>query len=388
MLSLIHCSDVHLDTPMTLYEYNRQNAGGAELRTVFSSMMQYVREHKVPLLLIAGDLFGNAFVTKETVLFLKREFAAAQDCRIVIAPGADDACTPVSPYLTERFSDNVYVFRSPEVTRFSFPELRADVYGIARCPLEELPGSMPLAGFSVSDKNAYNIFCASADLSGNARNGSAPVVTKEQLVRAGIDYAALGGLHNAGNLRRAAVGDTAVTYFAYSGCLAGRDFDEPGYKSAIRAELAKTALGVPNLNVGRLRFSRRHFETLEADISGCRDIRSAADVAARRMQETDCNRETVLRLILTGTTAPSLYLEEKTFRPLLPALAGLQLLDRTVPDPDAELLSSDPTLRGAFYEELRPMLENGTDEEKETARLALRMGLSALAESGHGHEIH
>ena len=74
MLSLIHCSDVHLDTPMTLSEFRRQDASFAEVRAVFSSMMQYIRTNHIPLLLIAGDLFNNALVSKETVSFLKREF--------------------------------------------------------------------------------------------------------------------------------------------------------------------------------------------------------------------------------------------------------------------------------------------------------------------------
>ena len=389
MLSLIHCSDVHLDTPMTLSEFRRQDASFAEVRAVFSSMMQYIRTNRIPLLLIAGDLFNNALVSKETILFLKREFSEVPECQIVIAPGADDACTPHSPYLTETFPENVHIFRSAEVTRVSLPALHTDVYGFARCPGEELPGASPLSGFSVADRNAYNIFCAYTALSGDpdaGTDGSAPLVSKEQLVHAGFDYAALGSQHNAGSLRRAVsagngTAGASVSYFAYSGCLAGRNFSEPGCKSAIRAVIEKNPGEAASLQVGRLRFSRRHFETLEIDCSAFRNLRQIADAAAAEAENAGYDKETVLRLVLTGSTPPSVLPNEKNLRPLLPHFAELHIEDKTVPDAEAEQLSADPTLRGAFYAELLPLMENGSEEEKETARLALRLGLAALSGS-------
>lgn len=385
MLSLLHCSDVHLDTPMTPAELRQQDARFAALRATFSSMMQYIRGNGIRLLLIAGDLFNNMLVTHETVLLLRREFASVPDCHIVIAPGLDDACTPSSPYLCETFSDNVHIFRSPEISCFHLPDIGADVYGFARCPQEEKPGGAPLDGFSVTDRNVLNIFCAYTALAGTEapapteNDTTAPIVTKEQLVRAGFDYAALGSVHNAGCLRRTGIG-RSVTYFAYSGCPEGRSFDEPGPKSVIRASLSKEPGTPAELRVSRLRFTRQHYETLDVNLAGCMNLKSAADTISRAMTDAEYGKDTVLRLTLTGDVGAQLVLTPELLRPLLPPVAGLAVCDRTSPDRDAERLADDPTLRGAFYAELLPLLRN--ENEKDTARLALRLGLAALENTG------
>ena len=51
----------------------------------------------------------------------------------------------------------------------------------------------------------------------------------------------------------------------------------------------------------------------------------------------------------------------------------------TLPLLDADKLSADPTLRGAFYRSLAPMLASSDESERETAARALRYGLTALA---------
>ena len=239
---------------------------------------------------------------------------------------------------------------------------------------------MPLDGFSVSDRSVCNLFCGYADLTGE--NPSAVRVTKEQLVRAGFDYAALGSVHNAGGLRRAVLSDTEVTYFAYSGCLCGRSFEEPGFKYAVRGALSKETGKAPVLTVRRLRFDRCRYETLTTDLTGCRtesDVRGRLSEAAEALS---CDADTHLRITLTGEAPVSLRLDETTLRTYLPPAASLSVCDRTSPAGGTELLSADPTLRGAFCAELLPLIGSGSEEEKETARLALRLGLAALDTDG------
>ena len=58
----------------------------------------------------------------------------------------------------------------------------------------------------------------------------------------------------------------------------------------------------------------------------------------------------------------------------------LEVKNHTETAIDIESLKNDPTLRGAFYQSLAPML-NGTAEEKALAEKALRYGLAALSGS-------
>ena len=84
MLRFLHCADAHLDTPFTIDDLEQADVRRAELRSAFSSMMLYVRQNRIHLLLIAGDLFSHAFLSQETTALLRREFASVPDCHIQI----------------------------------------------------------------------------------------------------------------------------------------------------------------------------------------------------------------------------------------------------------------------------------------------------------------
>ena len=129
MPKLLHCADLHLDSPFRDRDAERSARRRRELRRIFSSMIDYVKAEKIPLVLIAGDLFDGACVTSDTVAYVKEAFASAPDCRFVIAPGNHDPRTPDSVYEKEAFPDNVYVFQGDQLSSFDFPELNTTVYG-------------------------------------------------------------------------------------------------------------------------------------------------------------------------------------------------------------------------------------------------------------------
>ena len=71
---------------------------------------------------------------------------------------------------------------------------------------------------------------------------------------------------------------------------------------------------------------------------------------------------------------------------MLPSMQNLTLRDRTtVATAEWKLRAdTDPTLRGAFREALAPLLDSDDAEKRETAILALRLGISALESSSDG----
>ena len=90
--------------------------------------------------------------------------------------------------------------------------------------------------------------------------------------------------------------------------------------------------------------------------------------------------DTLLRLTLCGRVPASLRPDVAS---LTAQFAGhlfyLEIRDETLPLYDTAMLEADPTVRGAFFKELRPILENGTPEERLRAAHALRLGLAALS---------
>ena len=379
MLKLLHCADAHLDTPLSLPDLAKADVRRAELRGAFASLTLYARKNGVRLVLFSGDLFNNAFLTRDTLQLLQKEFAAAPDCHFVIAPGSHDCYSQDSVYARVRFPKNVHVFRSEALSCFRLDDIGVDVWGFANTE-SSVNRFCPLEGFRVQDKSRLNLLCGYAHLTdeaafaaGGSENDTIPCVTKEQLARAGFDYAALGYEHNSTGIRR-----IGKTFFGYAGCLEGRSFDEPGYKGAFFGTLSEKEDGTPDFAVRRLRFSRRHYETASADVTGCRTPAAAAARILEQMKDALPDKDTALHLTLTGTVSAELLLTRETLQPYLPPVFLLEVCDGTERENDLDRLESDPTLRGAYYRELKPLLESSSENERETAILALRLGLQAM----------
>ncbi|MGM9624292.1 MAG: exonuclease SbcCD subunit D [Eubacteriales bacterium] len=442
MLRMLHLSDVHLDAPHTMTDLDAADVRRAELRAAFSSMMLYIRQNDVRLVLIAGDLFDNAFVSRETVSVLHKEFSAVPQCHFVIAPGNRDYYAPDSVYaetgVMGAFPDNVHIFRNAYPTCFRLDDIGVQVWGFAHTS-PSMDGYRPLSSLTLAKKQSgvYRIFCGHAAIapdeaalsaddekqtaenggtytdgaSVSAESGGAPLVTREELARLGFDYAALGHLHTSDGIRRISCAShggqaqPAWTYFGYSGCLVGRGFDECGFKGAVCGVFDTDPMGNHTFSVRRLRIARRHYEVLDVDFTG-KDIRTQADAyteikrcaseAAARGVSFDA--DAVLRVTLKGPLPASVRITHKGVTAVLRSAAGagvrpadtaedretghmpdmqLILSDDTVPyAPDT--LHTDPTLRGAFYRELRDALESDDADMREVAGEALRAGLAAL----------
>ena len=89
------------------------------------------------------------------------------------------------------------------------------------------------------------------------------------------------------------------------------------------------------------------------------------------------DRDTALRLTVSGTLGADVLLTEEAVLRALAPLGELVLCDRTVPG-DTAYLAADPTLRGAYYSALSEALAAGDPALSETAVLALRLGLKEM----------
>ncbi|MBR5870112.1 MAG: metallophosphoesterase [Clostridia bacterium] len=400
MLRFLHCADVHLDTPFSLEDLDNADVRRAQLRSAISSMMLYIRQMRVDLLLIAGDLFGHAFLTRETAAFLRREFASVPDCHIVIAPGNHDFYTQDSIYSTTDFSDNVHIFRDDVPSCFSFTVVEEDgmstpveVWGFANTA-PAMNGYEVLNGVRFGEKTAgtYRFFVGHAALAGSRCDDTAsdvPLIRKEQLAAGGFDYCALGHYHTSDGIRRMEAktvrGNVRTTYFSYAGCLVGRGFEECGARGAVCGTLGFDENGDTAFSVRRLRMARRRYECLDVCLDDVPDAQKtdtalpqvfaqalAQAVADKKMAAPD--KDTALRLTVTGTLGAHLLLSEQRIAEALAPLSSLVLIDRTVTGETASL-ESDPTLRGAYLRTLADKLQSEDATMRETAALALRLGM-------------
>ena len=369
-MKILHCADLHLDSPFLCGNAEKSGVRRRELRGTFSSLMLYIKTQRIPLALMAGDLFDSTFVTKETADFFIKELASAPECRFVIAPGNHDPFCPDSIYAGVTLPDNVYLFRDTALSKFSFPDLGVEVYGYAFTS-GTLP-FCPFAGRIPESTEPINLLCAHGDV-GNPLSPYGPI-TEKDMAAAGFDYCALGHVHTSEGLKK-----TGNTYYAYSGCLEGRDFGETGHKGVLLLDIKKER-GLVSLTATPIRFSGRRYEWLTLDLSGVADEIEVRNRIKALLTDKALGQDTLLRITLCGSVSPRLCLDLNALTTALsPGLFYLELQDHTLPLFDTATLENDLTIRGAFFAAMRPLLENGTPEERAEAARALRMGFAALA---------
>ena len=364
MIKILHCADLHLDSPMAALGITKSELRRNDLRASFTALTLSVKTNQVDFLIISGDLFDSEYVSKDTVALLKREFENIPDCKIIIAPGNHDPYTNNSCYRRGEFPGNVYIFDSPELSYFDFPEKNTTVYGWAFT--EEHMASAPLGGFTPENPSRINILAAHGDLD---RPGSVYCnIPSKRLREIGFDYAALGHRH--------AYEATEDARIAYSGCLEGRGFDESGEKGAILAVIEKNEIS--RFAAKFVKFSRHTYHIENLDVTGAASNVDVISKIEDFIAENHYNEESALRLNLVGSVSGDFKISPSFIRDQFPQLFILQAVDCTMPMLDRDKLKGDITIRGAFFRALEADLESGDKEQREIAAMALRYGLAAL----------
>ena len=359
----LHTADVHLDAPFALSDAAEAKEKREELRKAFAELVKTAADERCDAFLIAGDLFDDDAVTKDTAILLADLFASVPECTFVISPGNHDPYYPRSPYQLLPFPENVRIFSSKQLDFVDLPEKNARIYGCAFT--EKTRTDPPLAGFHVDGQRQINLLCLHADFA-SPLSPYAPL-SENDLAASGLTYAALGHIHKASGLCTA-----GRTFYAYCGCPVGRGFDETGRKSAYLIETDGA-----DVSVKALYPAARRYETAAVDISGASCVRDAADRITAACGAFD--EKTALRLILEGVTTPDFSADEAALRALLPHPFFLDVRDETLPLWGAEKLENDATLVGRFYKQLRPALASPDPRKRHIAGEALKYGLKALA---------
>ena len=368
IMKILHTGDVHLDTPFSGLSPVLSPEMRRELRRTFSAMMKYAADSGVDMVLIAGDLFDNEFVTRETVALLRRDFSALS-CPVVISPGNHDCADSSSIWNRELLPENVCVFTDEALNYFPFDDLGVDVYGYAftskfydRCPLDGLKPENP---------HRINILLAHGDTTSPiSRSCPLPPAALRDF---GADWCALGHIHNpeAANEALRGIG-------SYCGCPMGRDFGESGDKSATLINIEKDESGV-RVSTEAISFAKYSFRICNADCSGLSEVQDVYEAAARAAMQNGFGADDLVRVRLTGSVDPSLRIDPADAAEYIKGVKYVQVRDETSPTLNAGWLAADKGIRGEVYRTLLPKLESADPAQRDTASRALRYALSALA---------
>ena len=352
MIRILHAADLHLDSPFAALPRELARQRREEQRLLLGRLADECLRLRCDLLLLAGDLFDEAQIYRQTLDALMDALARC-GARVFIAPGNHDCLRPDSPYLTLRWPENIHIFRSETVEAVPLPELGCRVFGAGfRAP--EDPGL--LRGFRAPRDGLLSLMV----LHGDPVDPGSPYgpITEQDILASGLDYLALGHVHRR-FLQK--VGRTTVSM---PGCAMGRGFDECGEKGAVFAVLTEQGCKTEFVPLGA-----RRYGILSVEVGA--DPLAAVLAALPDGAENDC-----LRIVLTGEA------ETLSLPALEQALQGrfysLTLIDETLPPLSLWSAAGEHSLKGAFLQRLLQKYEAADEDEKQTVALAARLGLSLM----------
>lgn len=246
-VKLIHCSDLHLDSPMeSNLPPDQARQRGNEICSTFSRMVAFAREQGVEAILIAGDLFDSERVSRTTASFFLDTVAQADTIDFFYLRGNHDES--LRAFSGRTLPENLHTFsedwRSYPCGPVTITGLELDRQNCLSCydrlRLPEDTINIVLLHGQDAPQPGEGLVCL-------------PALRGRQ-----IRYLALGHLHS---YRKAPLDEAGD--LCYCGCLEGRGFDECGEKGFVLLETGPDRIGstfVP--------FAARTLFDLPVDISG------------------------------------------------------------------------------------------------------------------------
>ena len=325
-LKLLHTADWHLDSPFRGFTPEQREGLKRAQEALPGKITDLCLREDCDMMLLAGDIV-DGIPSRETVERVKRELERS-GVPVLIAPGNHDFCGPDSPWLLERWPENVFLFTGA-LESVTIAGLGCRIYGAG---YESMDCPSLLEGFRAEGEEKYKI----AVLHGDPIQRSSPCnpVTAAQVRSSGLTYLALGHIHKAGFFRS---GDTLC---AWPGCPMGRGWDETGEKGVCIVTLEDTA------QVQAVSLDTPRFQELETEAGENPQARVEALLPA-------LGSEDFYRISLTGWGKVDMAALKERFR----NYPNLELRDLTE-DPDKLWEGAgEDTLAGVYFGMLRSAME-------------------------------
>jgi len=361
-IKLLHAADLHLDSAFESLSPEAAAERRQGQRELLFCIEEIAEKRGVSAVLLSGDVFESNNIRSET----QRDFNSALgalSCPVLVAPGNHDPYFAHSIWETMRLPGNVYVFKNAEIESVEFSGIPVRFWGAG---FQNTFCASIIRGFSAPEKNEGipDVMVIHGDTAVGAVDYNP--ISRDDLIKCGMDYVALGHVHARSSLQRA-----GETVFAYPGCTEGRGYDEIGEKGVLIVTISDNGVSSEFVPLGGVRY-----EIITVDVGG-KDIVAAVEEAVSGLSQNDC-----CRLILAGECE---QLPEVNFlrKQLEGRFCELQLRDETTQKRDVWAQKGQNTLSGVYLDRLYIMYNAaGSVEEREKIELAARYGLSAIENGG------
>ena len=339
-LKILHSADWHLDSPFSGFDPERRSFLKDAQKQIPGKVADICRREDCDLVLLSGDLFDGP-ASRDSIENLKNALEEMA-VPVFISPGNHDFVAPGSPWLEEKWPENVHIFKGA-MESVTVPELSCRVYGAGYTSMD-CPGL--LENFRAEGDERYCV----AVLHGDPVQLHSPYcpVTAAQVRESGLQYLALGHIHKYGAFRGGS------TVCGWPGSPMGRGWDETGEKGVYLVQLEETAsLRLLPLNLPRF------FEWTVDSGEGTLEDKLPAG-----------GSRDFYRITLTGNgTGDPELLREK--------FPNLIVKDRRQRRDLWESAGTD-TLEGLYFQLLRQATEDADPETARRARLAAEISRNLL----------
>lgn len=342
-MKIIHCADLHLDSPMTsILSSEKAEIRRMELLNTFSCMLSFALENDVKAVIIAGDLFDRERVSDYAVKFVLDKIWNYPGIRFYYLRGNHDE-TNFDEY-NGSLPENLMTFNDGWT---SYRDGRNGSIVIAGSEDYSCPPEL--------EKDAFNIVVLHGE------------TIYESLKGRNIDYLAMGHIHSFRQEKLDARG-----IFCYPGCLEGRGFDECGDHGFVVIDVddEKHKCFYNFVNI-----ACRNIKSVSVDVTGLGDAVSLSETVSERIRGLGIPAKDMLKVELTG----QIY---EPFDKRLDELKNIfsndyfafEIKDLTTPGISYDEYENSQSLKGEFVRTVKSA-DDISDEDKAEI---IRIGIKAL----------
>ncbi|BED92483.1 MAG: DNA repair exonuclease [Candidatus Paraimprobicoccus trichonymphae] len=361
-VKIAHCADIHMCSKFRKFSVSKANLRNSEIKNSFLNLLKYC-DSKIDLFLIAGDLFDSINVSKEVLEEIKY-LVKSVNFKVIISPGNHDFY--VSD-VYENWSENVFVFKKNKLEFFDFKSLNTRVWG---CSFTNVYSQNFKLKVDNLNSKIINIGLVHGDIWSNKNNCYNSILLSE-IESTGFEYLALGHIHNRTEIKK--IGDV---FYAYSGCLEGRGFDELGEKGFYIGEISKNCV-----NLKFKKFCKRMYIEIKIDITNLRNNIEVCEKINKKLSDLyGQNYEyNSYKIILVGEVPEEFFINIRDLELKLENLFYVEISDSTEVEANFNKICDDFDLKNIFIKSIKEKINNSTSENDILIlKNALKIGIRAF----------
>ena len=344
----------------------------SELLASFKDMVAYAVKENIRVIIIAGDLFDTRNISVGAKKEVYNIIINNPDIMFYYLQGNHDNGSFLA--FLEEVPDNLRMF-GKEWTSYNAGVIDngSIIKNVVITGVElDSDNSGKIYGSLSLNAGNYNIVVLHGQEASHISKNNAQVISLKDLRNRGIDYLALGHVHEYSSDRLDARG-----VYCYPGCLEGRGFDEAGEHGFVILDIDEVTGKSDTYFVP---FARRNVYVAQVDVTGCANTFEIEQCVRKFLAASGYAKESLVKIELTGTL--DVECEKNTdylCKQFESGFFAFKIKDCTQYKVDYMSYEHDVSLKGEF---IRNVMAREDINEQDKAEI-IRYGLQAL----QGEEI-